>query len=236
MKSLYMWTVALVLCSSVGCFRQNQEAAQQKRTQQQRMITRLDASGRRVLFLDQHGDVIGKWRLRKGSIKVYDEQLLPQGSVRVERDAQGHFASIEAVALDGTHTYIKPVESSQPTRFAVGDRFMIERQGEQWVLNQLDPFIVLARITSSPDAITVHETRQDKNAVVRRLTTSKQTSRVIVEDEQGHPFWTFPLHVTREQALPFVLRHSPLSSLELAMCAMFFEAQKPAAAPAGEKS
>lgn len=236
MKSLYKWTVVLVVLSSVGCFGQRQEKAQKKSAQQQRMIERLDASGRRVLFLDQHGDVLGKWRLRKDSVKVYDEQLHPQGSVRVLRDADGHFASIEATTLDGSRALITPVEPSHPRRFAVGDRFMLERQGDQWVLGQLDPFVILARITPAPDAITVHETRQDKNAIVRRLTTSKETSQVIVEDEQGHAFWTFPAHITREQALPFVLRNSPLSPLERAMCAMFFDAQKPIPQPAGEES
>lgn len=229
MKHLLRLTIlCLFAFSMVGCLGQRQEQEQKKRAAQQRVLKRLDASGRRVVFRDQHGDTLGKWRLRRDHLKVYDEKLRPQGRVRIVRDKEGQFTQVEGLRHDGTLMTIAPVNPGELTRYRFGERLMIERQGKQWVLGQLDPFVILARITPNATMLRVQETRRNKNPVVRHVTSDPDhPTQSQVQTEQGDVLWRAPLKVSRAQLAPFALTHSSISPMERGMLAMFLDATQP---------
>ena len=43
---------------------------------------KVSSRGERLVFEDEQGNALGKWRVRPSSIKVYDEKMKPMGVVR----------------------------------------------------------------------------------------------------------------------------------------------------------
>lgn len=211
-----------------GCIGQRQEQEQKKRAAQQKLLEQLDAPGRRIVWRDQHDDVMGKWRIRRHQVKVYDAGLRPRGHVRVVHNAEGGFQAIEGTHVDGKVSRIAAVQGRNTTRYSFGERLMLERQGDQWVLGQLDPFVILARIRYEGEVLRIQETRRNKNAVVRHVRPPMTPGqRAQVEAEDGRFLWAAPLKISAEQATPYVLRHASLSAMEQAMLSMFLETHKP---------
>lgn len=91
-----------------------------------------DSDGRKVMVMRRGNQIAGKLRVRKKSIRVYDEQLHPIGTLMTDSLVFSPFPEGEAVELKTTEPGV--VEFGQQMRVeTLRDRWAVFGAGAQWV-------------------------------------------------------------------------------------------------------
>lgn len=212
----------LLLATMSGCVGSGgPSSATQASRRVEAQLRAMDASGHRALFRDAHGGVEGKWRVRRGAVKVYDERLRAVGLVRHVRDASD--IRVQGRRFDGARVTLREAE---PGVFALGDVLTLEQQGAQgWLI--YDPARrLLGRLVSHAggERLTLVESAQS-DAEPSYIITRDEARRPTLSRPDGEVLMRAPSNLMLEALVPFALarEHAELDAVSGGVLALFLE-------------